>query len=76
MASCNLTQEKSLSAEAFILLPPKKSYFASPLLILKQFKVISEEMVFFRLWGSQDFVSCRRMVKPLLPATSTLCRLI
>jgi len=76
MASCNLTQEKSLSAEAFILLPPKKSYFASPLLILKQFKVISEEMVFFRLWGSQDFVSCRCMVKPLLPATSTLCRLI
>ena len=46
MASCNLTQEKSLSAEAFILLPPKKSYFASPLLILKQFKVISEEMEF------------------------------
>ena len=35
MASCNLTQEKSLSAEAFILLLQKKKLFCFPLFNLK-----------------------------------------
>lgn len=75
ITSCNLTQEKpSVLRRLFCCSKKKKSYFASQLLILDQFKAISEEMGFSRLWGSQGFMSYRLTVGPLLPASATLHR--
>lgn len=79
ITSCNLSQVKpSVLRRLFCCSEKKKkkSYFAFHLLILDQFKAISEEMGFSRLGGSQGFMSCRLTVGPLLPATATLHRLI